>query len=98
MIKKVDGCEYNPDKLSTTKVSEHIPFVDFTDGNITDLFKFKQKITGQAGNDGTLNVEIMVPLKNLSNYWRAFKMLLFNSEISLVLNWSAIVSNHLMLL
>ena len=53
LIKKGDGCEYNPDKLSTTKVSEHISFVDFTDSNITDLFKFKEKITGQTDNDGT---------------------------------------------
>ena len=30
-------------------------------GNSTS-FKFKQKITGSTGNDGTTNVEIMVPL------------------------------------
>ena len=30
------------------------------------LFKFKQKITGSAGNDGTKAVQIMVPLKYLS--------------------------------
>ena len=34
--------------------------VDNIPGNST-LFKFKQKITGATGNDGTKNVEIMVP-------------------------------------
>ena len=40
--------------------------VDFGDNNITDLFKFKRKITSQTGKDGTKNVEIMVPLNYLS--------------------------------
>ena len=34
----------------------------------TDSFKIKQKITGHTGNDGTKNVEIMVPLKYLSKF------------------------------
>ena len=33
-------------------------------------FKFKQKITGSTGDDGTKAVQIMVPLKCLSNFWR----------------------------
>ena len=37
--------------------------VDFTENNLTDSFSFKVKITGQTGDDGTKNVEIMVPLK-----------------------------------
>ena len=39
-----------------------------TEGNLTDSFNFKLKITGQTGNGGTKNVEIMVPLKYLSNF------------------------------
>ena len=35
----------------------------FADGNTTDSFKFKVKITGRTGNDGIKDVEIMVPLK-----------------------------------
>ena len=35
---------------------------EFTEGNTTDSFKFKAKITGQTGNDGTKDVEIIVPL------------------------------------
>ena len=48
---------------------------DFTLGNvITDSFKIKEKITGKAGDNGTKNVEIMVPLKYLSNFWRTLKI------------------------
>ena len=42
----------------------------------------------KTGNNGTKNVEIMVPLKYLSNFWRTHKMSLINCEISLDLNWS----------
>ena len=36
-----------------------------------------------------LNVEIMVPLKYLSNFWRTPEMPLINCEVELVLNGSA---------
>ena len=49
--------------------------VNFTDNNLTDSFNFKVKITGQTGDDGTKNVEIIVPLKYLSNFWRTLDML-----------------------
>ena len=43
--------------------------VDFTNTNTTDSFKFETKITGQTNNDGEINsIEIMVPLKYLSNF------------------------------
>ena len=64
--------------------------VDFTATNTTDSFKFKTKITGQANNDGEINgVEIMVPLKYLSNFWRTLEMSLINCEVELFLNCSA---------
>ena len=48
-----------------------------------------KKITGSTGNDGTKNIEIMVPLKYLSNFWRTLEMTFINCEINLVLVWSA---------
>ena len=45
-------------------------------------------MTGQTGDDGTKNIEIMVPLKYLSNFWRTLDMLLINCEINLILTWS----------
>ena len=61
---------------------------EFTGGNITDSFNFKAKITGQTGDDGTKDVEIMVPLKYLSNFWRTLEMPLINCEVNLILTWS----------
>ena len=49
--------------------------VDFNGANATDSFNFKTKITGQTNNDGEIsNVEIMVPLKYLNNFWRILEM------------------------
>ena len=42
--------------------------IAFDANNLTDSFNFKAKITGQTGDDGTKDVEIMVPLKYLSNF------------------------------
>ena len=40
----------------------------FAVNNVTDSFNFKAKITRQTEDDGTKDVEIMVPLKYLSNF------------------------------
>ena len=47
---------------------------EFTGGNTTDSFNFKAKITGRTGNNGTKDVEIMVLLKYLSNFWRTLEI------------------------
>ena len=63
--------------------------VDFNGANATDSFNFKTKITGQTNDEGELNdVEIMVPLKYLINFWRTLEMPLINCEIELILDWS----------
>ena len=62
---------------------------EFRVNNTTDSFKFKAKITGQTGDDGTKNVEIMVPIKYLSNFWRTLEMPLINCEVNLILTWSS---------
>ena len=54
----------------------------------TNSFNFEVKITSQTGDDRTKNVEIMVPLKYLSNFWRTLEMPLINCEINLILTWS----------
>ena len=52
----------------------------------SESFKSKTKITGNSPADGnTKNIEIAVPLKNLSNFWKALEMLLINCEINLIL-------------
>ena len=44
------------------------------DNNNRALFKFKTKIAGRTGNDGTKNLKIRVPLKYLSNFLRTLEM------------------------
>ena len=54
----------------------------------SESFKPKIKITGKtpaAGN--TKDVEIIVPLKYLSNFWRTLEMPLINCEVNLILTW-----------
>ena len=63
--------------------------VDFTGANLTNSFNFKAKITDQTGYDGTKDVEIMVPLKYLSNFSRILEMPLINCEVNLILTWSS---------
>ena len=57
------------------------------------------RITNDAGNQvnntaydahksGKKEVEIAVPLKYLSNFWRTLNMPLINCEVSLILTWS----------
>ena len=62
--------------------------VNFAENNLTDSFNFKVKMIGQTGDDGTKSVEIMVPVKYLSNIWRTLEMPLINCEINLNLIWS----------
>ena len=53
-------------------------------------FKSKIKITGKTPNKGNeKDVEIMVPLKYLSNFWRTLEMPLINCEVSSNLIWSS---------
>ena len=66
-----------------------VEITKLTGGNTTDSFKFKAKITGETGDDGTKDVEIIVPLKYLSNFWRTLVMPLINCEVNLILTWSS---------
>ena len=52
-------------------------------------FKSKLKITGNTPADGnTKDVEIIEPLKYLSNFWRTLELPLINCEVNLSLTWS----------
>ena len=70
-------------------INDNGDILGFNGANATDSFNFKTKIPGQTNDDGIINVEIMVPLKYLSNFWRTLEMPLINSEVKLILNWSA---------
>ena len=59
--------------------------VNFDGANATDSFNFKTKVTGKTNDDEIINVEIMVPLKYLRNFWRTLEMSLINCEVEIIL-------------
>ena len=69
-------------------VDNNNAIINFAENNLSDSFNFRVKMTSQTGDDGTKNVEIMVPPKYLSNFWRILEMPLINCEINLILTWS----------
>ena len=78
--------EYS-DNYSRTSRSLWEYYKDDPNDNITqsESFKSKIKIIGKspaAGN--TKDVEINVPLKYLSNFWRTLEMPLINCEVNLI--------------
>ena len=93
--------EYNDNYAKTTgtlwQYCKDIPagnnnnneIIIFAENNLTDSFNFKVKFTGKTGNNGTKDVEIIVPLKYLSNFWRTLEMPLINCEVNLILTWSS---------
>ena len=51
-------------------------------------FEYKIKIIGTKPNDNSrLNVEVVVPLKSLSNFWRSLDLPLISCKIELDLTW-----------
>ena len=76
-------------------VNNAVDIVNFHGANATDSFNFKTKIMGQtaANNNngdiaGRVDVEIIVPLKYLSNFWRTIEIPLINCEVELILTCS----------
>ena len=72
--------EYS-DNYARTSGSLWQSYRDEPNDNLADFesFKSKIKVTGRnPNNDNEKDVEIMVPLKYLSNFWRTLEMLLIN--------------------
>ena len=54
-----------------------------------DLLIIKKSITGRLeGNNTEKEVETIVPLKHLGNFWETLDIPLINCEINLILTWS----------
>ena len=71
-------------------VNNNGDIVDFNGANTAVSFNFKAKIIGQGDNNGRKdNVEKMVSLKYLRNFWRTCEMPLINCEINPIFTWSA---------
>ena len=82
--------EYS-DNYSKTSGSLWYYYKDEANSNLGDSesYKSKLKITEKTPDNGNTNdVEIMVPLKYLSNFWRTLEMPSSNCEANLILTWS----------
>ena len=52
-------------------------------------FEYKTKLIGSTpNNNNTLDAEVVVPLKKLSNFWRSLELPLINCEIEFDFSWS----------
>ena len=80
----------NSDNYSKTSGSLWQYYKDIPNDNLrSESFKCRAKITGKTPADGnTKDVEMIVPLKYLSNFWRTLEMPLINCEVNLILTWS----------
>ena len=79
------------DNYSKTSGSLWQYYKDDPNDNIVQSESFKSNIkkTGKNPAGGnTKDVEIIVPLKYLSNFWRTLEMPLINCEVNLILTWS----------
>ena len=74
-------------------IQKHLEYYkDGPNDNLSDSESFKSKVIiaiNTPNNGNTKDVEIIVPLKYLSNFWRTLEMLLINCEVKLILTWSS---------
>ena len=85
---------YYRDELSNPLSSES------SESSNSESFKYNTSITwntynvgaGEDGYDahkvGKNNTEVVIPLKNLSNFWRSLNIPLIFCEVELILTWS----------
>ena len=79
------------ENYSKTSGSSWQYYKDIPNDNLarSESFKYRVKITRKTPNNGnTKDVEIVVPLKYLSNFWRTLEMPVTNCEVNLILTWS----------
>ena len=57
--------------------------------SISESFKYKTSIVGKTpqNNDSLTSAKVVIPLKYLSNFWRALNIPLINREVELILTW-----------
>ena len=91
-----DGTNNNKNLNKNVINSEFFKYKTSVTGS---TYNVDEKITNEEGNEidnpaydankiGKKEVEIAVPLKYLSNFWRTLDMPLINCEVSLILTWS----------
>ena len=54
----------------------------------SESFKYKTSVAGKTPGNSLTNKKVVIPLKHLSNFWRALNIPLINCEVELILTWS----------
>ena len=97
--RKTIGLLYNyyRDELSDDADDNNFDNIKIVNSN---TFEYKNKIIGNTNNvnagaqgydvnkNGTQEVELAIPLKDLGNFWRALNIPLISCEVSLELKWN----------
>ena len=86
-ISEINNTQRTPGSLWQYFRDESVANDDIEDSK---SFKSIIKTTGKTPNDDNeKDVEIMAPLKYLSNFWRTLEIPLINCEVNLILTWSS---------
>ena len=99
VIPMYDLTEYNDNYLKTSRnlwqhyrdepfINDNEVIIDVPGDPDSASFKSRPKTIGQTGNGGTKDVQITIPLKYLSSFWRTLEMSLITFEINIFLTWS----------
>ena len=88
LIEYSDNYSDTSGSLWAFKRDDVVNNVDVNNDDNAPSFKYKASGIGNTENNGTKKgVQIAVPLKYLSNFWRSWEMALINSKAKLSLKW-----------
>ena len=76
---------YNPDPITN---SESFKYKSSVAGKISNTNRENGRNTEQKNTKAKRNLEVVVPIKHLSNFWRSLDIPLINCEMFLTLPWS----------
>ena len=84
--RKTIGLLYNYYRDEISDDADNNNFNDIKVVN-SNTFKYKNKIINNTNDAGTKDIELVMPLKYLGNFWRSLNIQLISCEVSLELKW-----------
>ena len=68
--------------------SESFKYKTSIQGNTYNIGAGQEGMMQKVGRVGKNQIEVVIPLKHLSNFWRSLNVPLINCEVELILTWS----------
>ena len=83
-------CNYYRDEVNddTNKNDGNNNTVNINEAITNKSFEYQTKLIKTTSNNNNLDAEVVVLLKDLTNFWRSLDLSLINCEIGLDLSWS----------